>query len=142
MPFVRPWPAQWITHHPSGAADGERTLELRDDDLHRRLKARARADGSSMNTLVTAAVEQALATQADSRQAMRRRLQSLGLLADVLAPPLDAIHLAVALEDGTRATAPDALLFTTLDQRQAEAARSLGLQVHDVAGTTDEPTLA
>ena len=45
---------------------------------------------------------------------------------------LDAIHLAVALEDGTRAAAPDVLVFTTVDQRQAEVARSLGLAVHQL----------
>lgn len=59
-----------------------------DDDVHRRLKARARAEGSSVNTLVTAAIERALATPEDRRRAMRRRLQSLGLLADAPAPPV------------------------------------------------------
>ena len=59
-----------------------------DEDLHTRLKARARAEGSSVNALVTAAIERELATPKDRRQAMRRRLQGLGLLADVPAPPV------------------------------------------------------
>ena len=46
---------------------------------------------------------------------------------------LDAIHLAVALEDGTRAAAPDTLVFVTLDQRQSVAARALGIEVYQFA---------
>ena len=46
---------------------------------------------------------------------------------------LDAIHLAVALEDGTRVAAPQTLVFTTLDHHQATAARALGLNVHPLA---------
>jgi len=42
---------------------------------------------------------------------------------------LDAIHLAVALEDGLALTRGEQLLFVTRDARQAAAARALGLSV-------------
>lgn len=42
---------------------------------------------------------------------------------------LDAIHLAVALEDGRAAAAGDELVFVTRDADQAAAAATLGLAV-------------
>lgn len=42
---------------------------------------------------------------------------------------LDAIHLAVALEDGRTVAAGDELVFVTRDEDQAAAARELGLAV-------------
>jgi uncharacterized protein len=42
---------------------------------------------------------------------------------------LDAVHLAVAIEDGLAISAPDPLVLVTRDHRQADAARDLGLPV-------------
>lgn len=42
---------------------------------------------------------------------------------------LDAIHLAVAIEEGPRLAAGDAMEFVTRDRDQATAARALGLTV-------------
>ncbi len=42
---------------------------------------------------------------------------------------LDAIHLAVALEDARPLAHPEPITFLTRDQRQADAARSLGFLV-------------
>lgn len=42
---------------------------------------------------------------------------------------LDAIHLAVALEDGVPLAMPDALVFVTRDRAQSRAAVRLGLEV-------------
>ncbi len=42
---------------------------------------------------------------------------------------LDAIHLAVALEDGLRLARDDGLAFVTRDRTQAAAAASLGFEV-------------
>jgi uncharacterized protein len=42
---------------------------------------------------------------------------------------LDAIHLAVALEDGLALAGDDGMAFVTRDRRQADAARALGFRV-------------
>lgn len=42
---------------------------------------------------------------------------------------LDAIHLAVALEEGVALAGADGLVFVTRDRAQARAARALGLSV-------------
>ena len=68
-----------------------------DDELHSRLKARARTEGTSVNTLVTQAIEESLATPADRRSALRRRLRSLDLLADVV-PPTEPLDRAEVIE--------------------------------------------
>src|SRR4029450_3492853 len=47
---------------------------------------------------------------------------------------LDAVHLAIALEDGLAISAPDQLALVTRDRRQAEAARALGLPVRAAPG--------
>lgn len=51
------------------------------------------------------------------------------ILAEHPVRTLDAIHLAVAIEDGERLAGDDQLTFVTRDQAQAEAARGLGLCV-------------
>lgn len=43
--------------------------------------------------------------------------------------PLDAIHLAVVLEDGLAIAGDDGLVFVTRDRRQADAAIALGFDV-------------
>lgn len=42
---------------------------------------------------------------------------------------LDALHLAVAVDDGRPLAAPEPLIFLTRDSNQASAARALGLHV-------------
>jgi uncharacterized protein len=54
---------------------------------------------------------------------------ALRLIADHPLRTLDAVHLAVALEDGLAISAPDPLVLVTRDRRQAEAARRVGLPV-------------
>lgn len=51
------------------------------------------------------------------------------ILAEHPVRTLDAIHLAVAIEDGGRLAGDDELAFVTRDRVQAEAARALGLSV-------------
>lgn len=57
-----------------------------DDELHRRLKARARAEGRSLNALVTDALRAALAPD-DDRQAVMARMEAAGWR---VTPPLPA----------------------------------------------------
>jgi plasmid stability protein len=49
-----------------------------DDSLHRRLKARAAAEGRSVNALVAQLLERGLASS-DERARVRARLEALGL---------------------------------------------------------------
>ncbi|MEO7804809.1 MAG: hypothetical protein ABIS18_10985 [Actinomycetota bacterium] len=42
---------------------------------------------------------------------------------------LDAIHLAVAIEEGSRLAGADEIVFVTRDAAQSAAARSLGLRL-------------
>jgi hypothetical protein len=55
-----------------------------DDDLHRRLRERAAAEGRSANALVTELLEAAV-DQTDPRAAYRRRLGRAGML---VTPPM------------------------------------------------------
>ncbi|MBA3307675.1 MAG: type II toxin-antitoxin system VapC family toxin [Chloroflexi bacterium] len=64
--------------------------------------------------------------------ALRRELilpAALRLVAEHRLRTLDAIHLAVAMEEGPRLAAGDEIQFVTLDRDQAAAARALGLTV-------------
>ena len=56
-----------------------------DDELHRRLKQRARDEGRSMNTLVSEILEQAVPDETP-RERLRRRLRAEGRLVEVPAP--------------------------------------------------------
>ncbi len=64
--------------------------------------------------------------------ALRRELilpAALRLVAEHRLRTLDAIHLAVAMEEGPRLAAGDEIQFVTRDRDQAAAARALGLTV-------------
>lgn len=56
-----------------------------DDDLHRRLKERARDEGRSMNAVVTELLEQAVPDETP-RDRLRRRLKAEGRLTEIPAP--------------------------------------------------------
>lgn len=69
-------------YHP-----GMRQLIARiDDDLHARLKARAKAEHRSLNALVTEALEAAVAHPVDKAAVLRRRIASAGLAARTSPP--------------------------------------------------------
>lgn len=56
-----------------------------DDDLHRRLKERARDEGRSMNAVVTELLEQAVPDETP-RERLRRRLKAEGRLTEIPMP--------------------------------------------------------
>lgn len=56
-----------------------------DDSLHARLKARARDEGLSMNTLVTGILEEAVPEESP-RERLRRRLRAEGRLVEIEVP--------------------------------------------------------
>jgi len=56
-----------------------------DDDLHRRLKRRAAAEGRSLNAMVNEILRDAVARQ-NGPDLLRARLKALGRLADVPRP--------------------------------------------------------
>ena len=56
-----------------------------DDDLHRRLKQRARDEGRSMNAVVTELLEQAVPDETP-RERLRRRLKAEGRLTEIPVP--------------------------------------------------------
>jgi plasmid stability protein len=56
-----------------------------DDDLHRRLKERARDQGRSVNALVTTILEEAVPDESP-RERLRRRLRERGMLVELHAP--------------------------------------------------------
>lgn len=58
-----------------------------DDDLHARLKARAQAEGRSVNALVVEALERVTGAPVDARVALRQRAREAGL---VVTPPAPA----------------------------------------------------
>jgi antitoxin FitA len=58
-----------------------------DDDLHARLKARAAAEGRSMNELVVEALQRQLDAGDDPRERLRARLAARGMLAMPSTPP-------------------------------------------------------
>lgn len=57
-----------------------------DDSLHARLKARARDEGRSVNTLVAGILEEAVPEESP-RERLRRRLRAEGRLVEVEVPP-------------------------------------------------------
>lgn len=66
---------------------GVRQLIARiDDDLHARLKARAKAEGRPLNALVTEALEAIVARPIDKAAVLRRRIAKAGLLAQTPQP--------------------------------------------------------
>lgn len=56
-----------------------------DDDLHARLKARAAADGRSVNSLVEEVLKREVPTLS-RREQLRQRMRELGVLAEVPEP--------------------------------------------------------
>jgi plasmid stability protein len=80
-----------------------------DDDLHRRLKARAAAEGRSVNALVTDALTAAVAGS-DERAHVRARAGAIGLLVLPLpeAPP-PSRRQAIAATRGSGTAVSDAL---------------------------------
>lgn len=80
-----------------------------DERLHRRLKARAAAEGRSLNALVTDLLERG-ALEADERVRVRARLEALGLATSVRPsrrPP--SRDRAIALTRGAGRSASEAL---------------------------------
>lgn len=57
------------------------------DDLHARLKKKAKAEGKSVNAVVTEVIEAALDSELTPAQRLRKRAKELGILAEV--PQLD-----------------------------------------------------
>lgn len=82
-----PRPVETIALRRLGAIIGVmRQLIARvDDDLHARLKARARAEGRSLNSLVTEVLAAAVERD-DKRARLRARLKADGLLVEVPMP--------------------------------------------------------
>jgi antitoxin FitA len=80
-----------------------------DDELHRRLKARAIVEGRSVNALVTDALAAALAGS-DERARVRSRAEAEGLLVEPRpdAPP-PSRRSAIAATRGSGAAASEAL---------------------------------
>ena len=62
-----------------------------DDSLHARLKARARDEGRSLNTLVARILEEAVPEESP-RERLRRRLRAEGRLVEVEVPPNAPSH--------------------------------------------------
>jgi plasmid stability protein len=58
-----------------------------DDDLHARLKARAAAEGRSMNELMIEALQRQLDAGDDPKARLRARLAARGMLAQPSTPP-------------------------------------------------------
>ena len=80
-----------------------------DDDLHRRLKRRAAAQGRSINAIVSDLIRSAVDNQ-DERQLIRARLRALGRLAYVPRPRRLVSHdMAIATTRGLGKTASEAL---------------------------------
>jgi plasmid stability protein len=87
-----------------------------DDNLHARLKARAAAEGRSLNALVIDALE-AAAAAADGRAQVRARLRAAGLL--VVPPrPVDTglRDRALAITRGAGTVASEALAADRADR--------------------------
>lgn len=81
-----------------------------DERLHERLKARAAAEGRSLNALVNDLLEAAL-TNDDPRARVRARIDALGLRVDVPAPvgPIPSLDEVIAATRGAGTAASEAL---------------------------------
>ena len=80
-----------------------------DEDLHRRLKRRAAAQGRSLNSMVSELLRSAVDRQ-DERQLVRARLRALGRLAYVPRPRrLVTRDVAIATTRGLGKAASEAL---------------------------------
>jgi len=81
-----------------------------DDRLHARLKARAQAEGRSMNALVTEALEGA-APERSARDQLRERLRAAGMLFEPPPPSGKVLSLdeAIALTRGAGRAGSEAL---------------------------------
>jgi antitoxin FitA len=80
-----------------------------DEDLHRRLKERAAAEGRSVNALVTDVLEQSVRGPL-TRRSVRERARQLGLLVEIKAPA-DVLPRAEVIElmRGSGTSVSDAL---------------------------------
>lgn len=80
-----------------------------DDDLHRRLKRRAAAQGRSINAVVSDLIRSAVDAP-DQRELVRGRLRALGRLANIPRPrKLVSRDAAIALTRGAGTAASRAL---------------------------------
>jgi hypothetical protein len=79
-----------------------------DDDLHQKLHRKAAAEGRTMNSIVTEAIQEAVATHETPREAFRRRAEARGLHIVDVPPPsgpvptweeLDAENRGVRIAD-------------------------------------------
>ncbi len=68
-----------------------------DDRLHARLKARAKAEGRSLNALVVELLENGLAAN-NERERVRARMRGLGLLVTLPRPTRPPLSLDEAIE--------------------------------------------
>lgn len=100
-----------ISSPSSGAIIGAvRQLITRiDEDLHRRLKRRAAAEGRSVNAMVSDLLRGAVDAR-DERELVRGRLRALGRLANIPRPrKLMSRDAAIALTRGAGTVASQAL---------------------------------
>ena len=80
-----------------------------DEDLHRRLKRRAAAEGRSVNAMVSELLRSAVNAQ-DERELVRAKLRALGRLADIPRPrKVISREAAIALTRGAGTAASRAL---------------------------------
>jgi plasmid stability protein len=81
-----------------------------DERLHERLKARAAAEGRSLNALVTELLEAGLASD-DPRARVRARIEALGLRVDVPAPtgPIPSRDAVIRSTRGAGSSVSEAL---------------------------------
>ena len=81
-----------------------------DDSLHQRLKYRARAEGRSVNALVTDLLEAKL-SEDDPRARLRARVEALGLRVDVPRPrgPIPSLDETIRATSGAGTAVSEAL---------------------------------
>lgn len=88
-----------------------------DDELHARLKARAAAEGRSVNDLVTDALIRIVA-EADDKAVLTARMRRLGLLARPDDPgPVPERDLVIAETHGSGTAVSDALAAERIRHR-------------------------
>lgn len=72
-----------------------------DDGLHARLKARAKAEGRSLNAVVTEALEKATVDELTPRERLRRRAEELGIELIPWGPSMEETKAFIRSTKGT-----------------------------------------
>lgn len=88
-----------------------------DERLHGRLKARAQAEGRSVNALVTEALEAAV-PELSAREQLRKRMRAAGMLVE-LPPPEGEVPTMEEVLELTRGSAGRAILDALEAERAA-----------------------